>query len=246
MDLEHPLRAGGHPLEQACIDLFAQEDDETEDDARVRAHGLRRVFEYTIFTWVATIIVSNYGEVLLQRLKKTLQTFGGGRQEGNMFFMSNKLRVELFDESSIELKGFLFVASPVFIIRDREGKLGLVQVIGVPHSWLAKTKLISLEVARNKNAPTCDDIYGVPVSEETRSGQRCTSDISIYHEEVKNSGRLPTLLDDERFQNIRTFLLSGALRESGVYNNSEVAKRLQRQPRRVRAQGLQLYSTEPA
>ena len=61
--------AFSHLLTQATEVLFVPRDDEDENDARARAHGLRRICEYNIFSWVATYVVTERGEILLQQQK---------------------------------------------------------------------------------------------------------------------------------------------------------------------------------
>ena len=68
------------------------------------------IAELPIFEWVAAYVVTDDGRIAVQHLppsskfkKGRVQSFGGNDNRRNLFFMMNKLRLELMDESSLAM-----------------------------------------------------------------------------------------------------------------------------------------------
>ena len=106
---------------------------------------LFRLLEFSIFDYVAPYVITDAGNILLQRQPRRkkkkdtfqLQAFGGQNVGENFLWQFNKLRGELRDESSISLLfNVPFRASPVYI----RGK-GLVQVFLVSEDWVRTQRL---------------------------------------------------------------------------------------------------------
>ena len=114
---------------------------------------LEPLLDHKGFEWVCVYLFSDTGSLVVQHIPRSqkhksgsVQAYGGDDScERNLFFMFNKIRLELMDESSLGLVPDVpYVASPIYLVGS-----GLVQAIMVQQQWLAQQRLWSPERARN-------------------------------------------------------------------------------------------------
>ena len=135
------------------IEMFLQttgiwQHDLIREIALANPQHLKPIIDLSVIHHVGVFVVTNGGMLLVQKMKKYVQSFGGCNFANSLVRMVNSLRLELMDESSLLFSSPGFLRASPLVIMPHGRQATVLQVLLYDHKTLASASLWSAEHAR--------------------------------------------------------------------------------------------------